>query len=417
MKTHIRTPRIVAVIGLVVFAVSFLFLQALLFTARGFLPEVSKDNTVRTFAAYLPRPAGDNDPGLSPRSVDTIRASMEKAIAEQQVHIVDGYAGFSEQTLTRDLNVVTAQLTGVAGNFAAFRQMELLSGAFLVEGDWNRQTIVLDDIMAWQLFGAIDIAGMNLKIQDRLFTVIGVVRLPSSWQDQVSRQDKPQAFVRFDTLLSLDPKASVTAYEVRLPEPVSGMGLSYFRDALAAGGLNPASLVLVDHDSRLSWPAMFAAWTKVGGRSMLGSTVVLPWWENASRAAADLGSVLAALASLGFCLLAGGLYSLCTHAPDERKRSGILLLLASLVGIGLALILVKIHGQLEPAGLPWLIQLLSVLILPQALMLIILLARAIHAFAPTWSSLGHHILNGLNTLKPFIMRLHKRLTAKKETSL
>jgi len=70
-------------------------------------------------------------------------------------------------------------------------------------------------------------------------TVAGVVRLPDNWQSRLSRQDQAQAFVPYATLSELDSRLNITSYEVRLPEPVSGMGLQFLRDALSSTGINP----------------------------------------------------------------------------------------------------------------------------------------------------------------------------------
>jgi hypothetical protein len=155
---------------------------------------------------------------------------------------------------------------------------------------------------------------------------------------------------------------------------------------------------------------------------MLDSTVVLPWWENASRAAADLGSVLAVLACAGFCLLAGGLFSLQSrHSAADRHHLSIELFLAAAFGVALALALINLNGQLVPAGFSWLFQLLVVLALPEILSLLLRLAAVVHAFAPDWSSVKQHGLNGFRAtimfIKLFIKRLRERLAAKKETSI
>jgi len=71
---------------------------------------------------------GEDNPGLQQRGVESIRKSLNQALLEQQVQIVDAYAGFSTQTLTQGNNSLTIPLTGVSGTgFASFRHMELLS--------------------------------------------------------------------------------------------------------------------------------------------------------------------------------------------------------------------------------------------------------------------------------------------------
>ncbi|MDD2534081.1 MAG: ABC transporter permease [Eubacteriales bacterium] len=393
-----------ALLAAVLWTTTALLTQALVFTAQGLLSETTRDNQVKTFAVYLAKPVpsnsgstagfiagstaakvaaagftSDSGIGLQARAVESMRQSLKKAIAEQQVQIVDAFAGFSEQVLTRvsmdnqSNGTITVNLTGIGGRFADFRQLQILSGSFINEQDWNERSIVLDETAAWQLFGAIDIAGMTLSIQNHNYTVNGVVRIPQNDQNLLAIAEKPQAFVSYAALHALDPQSSITAYEVRLPEPVPGMGQSYFNDALNAGGLNPNDAIIVLHEQRLTFTHLLADWAKIGRRAIQDSTIVLPWWENANRAAADWASVLIAISGMALLLLGLSVSNLTWREQKVRPARPICwtqigqLSAASLFGLVLAMILIHVHGELVPSGWSWFFTLLGILLLPAAL--------------------------------------------------
>lgn len=412
------------------FVASVLFTQALLFTALGALPEVTRNNRVGTFAAYLPQPAktaggggegaalaagtsaaraaaagfttGDGT-GLQIRAIESIRKSLQKSLAEQQVKAVDAYAGFSRQTLTRQSGglsgstSVTLDLTGVGGEFAAFRNLQLLSGAFVGSDAWNTRSVALDETAAWQLFGALDVTGMSLDIQGQAFTVSGIVRLPGSWQDRLARGAKPQAYVSFDSLRTLDPQASVTAYEVRLPEPVPGLGRAYFNDALSAGGLSTDELVIVEHEQRLRLSSLLKSWRQIGQRAIQDSPVILPWWENSRRAAADLASVLVLVAGFSLLLLLLATWEQIQAAdrPMGRSIAG-RALLASWSGLAAALVLVSRADQQVPSGWRWLLSILLTTSLPSVLVLALALWHRLHDWIPDAASARHLLHEGID---------------------
>lgn len=415
------SPRLawrLAVLATVILSASFLLLQALVFTTRGALPESAQKNTVRPFAVYLANATGEDNPGLQQRGVESIRKSLNQALLEQQVQIVDAYAGFSTQTLTQGNNSLTIPLTGVSGTgFASFRHMELLSGSYLMDDAYNTRSIVLDELAAWQLFGAIDITGFTVKVQDKTLTVAGVVRLPDNWQSRLSRQDQAQAFVPYATLSELDSRLNITSYEVRLPEPVSGMGLQFLRDALSSTGINPDEIELVDHEARLGLATLLTSWRAVGSRALRDNAIALPWWENASRAAIDLASLLAQLAGAALLVLALSLYTV-RMVPRARKwRLSSQLGLAALAGLAIAHFFIQTRGEWVPSGWTWLMVVLSSLILPQLIFLTTIGWSALRRTFPDAQSVWTLILSVGANLKPFIKQLRTRKAAKEETPI
>lgn len=66
---------------------------------------------------------------------------------------------------------------GVGGDFFLFHPYTLLSGSYIAESDFAQDRVVLDENLAWQLFGSSDVAGMEVTIGERNYPVAGVVRL------------------------------------------------------------------------------------------------------------------------------------------------------------------------------------------------------------------------------------------------
>jgi hypothetical protein len=398
-------------------AISILLLQALLFTAFGPLPETARDNTVTTLAAYLPAPSSPDSDRFLPRGAEAVRRSLSQAVAGQQVKIVDFYAGFSRQSLTRGDQSIELELTGLTGRFEDLHSLTLLSGSFLPDDPvWTRHFVVLDEWAAWQLFGALDIAGMDLQIQGRPFTVGGVVRLPRTWQDQLSREDQPQAFVHFSTLQLLDPQASITAYEVRLPEPVPGMGRSFFREALALSGQPADRFLTVEHQPRLAPFNLLMSWREVGQRAIVSGLPVLPWWENKSRAAADLASLLILTAAACLIVLAMALYAQRLLEPVRWRRLAWQMVLTSAASGAAALFLIHRLGQLVPVSRTLLATLYALITGPVLLLLLFVAVATIRSRIPDRATAMQWLKARTSPIQTNIQRHLHRLHTKKERS-
>ena len=75
---------------------------------------------------------------------------------------------------------------GVGGDFFSFHRMFLRSGNYIAESDLMHDRVVLDKELAWKLFGAIEVDGMELEINGKRFIVAGVVERDGDFASSIS---------------------------------------------------------------------------------------------------------------------------------------------------------------------------------------------------------------------------------------
>ena len=73
--------------------------------------------------------------------------------------LVDCYSTKGELTLYSDRASITARAFGVGGDFFTFHPLKLLSGSYFDGEDLNKDGVVIDENVAWQLFGSSNVAG------------------------------------------------------------------------------------------------------------------------------------------------------------------------------------------------------------------------------------------------------------------
>ncbi len=81
-----------------------------------------------------------------------------------------------ELTLYSDRASITARAFGVGGDFFTFHPLKLLSGSYFDGEDLNKDGVVIDENVAWQLFGSNNVAGMYVEINGVQYPVRGVVK-------------------------------------------------------------------------------------------------------------------------------------------------------------------------------------------------------------------------------------------------
>ncbi|MCL2562930.1 MAG: ABC transporter permease [Oscillospiraceae bacterium] len=192
------------------------------------------------------------------------------------------------QVSSRDRGPVTVYATGVGGNFFLFHPVQLVSGSMLPVESINRDLVLIDETVAWWLFGATDVAGMELIIGGRTHLISGVYRQNGDFASRAASGDTPHMFLYYDAMEGMPP---ITAIEAVLPNPISGIAEEMFENALDGADMEEGDFVLVNNTDRYRVFSLLSVARDFGQRSMYRTGLRLPYWENAARMAEDFAAL------------------------------------------------------------------------------------------------------------------------------
>lgn len=184
-----------------------------------------------------------------------------------------------------------ADITAVGGDFFLFRDFRLLSGSFFSEDDLMHNGAVIDRQLAWQLYGAEDIIGMNIYINNVKFYVSGVIDSPDTKVERDCIAKTPRAYISYDMAGSVfgggyDAGMSggfdkVTCYECVVPDPVENFAYNTIKESL--GESYKGRIDIVNNTERFEPKKRIKALKKTDRYIIRNDEIVYPYWENASR--------------------------------------------------------------------------------------------------------------------------------------
>lgn len=206
-------------------------------------------------------------------------------------------AAYSTET-TLDISSNRANTTvrayGVSKDYFLFHPLELLSGTYFSNDDINQDGVILDELVAWQLFGSYEVAGLTVEINGNLYPVRGVVRGNQGAYVKAAGDDAARIYVDYAMLDNGElgsPLAS--SYELLIRNPVKDYGRSTLQTTLKDSmGLAEEQYELVDNTHRFRFAENWKRIAQFGKRSMHSVAIAYPTWENRARAYEDVMSLL-----------------------------------------------------------------------------------------------------------------------------
>lgn len=197
-----------------------------------------------------------------------------------------------------------ATAVGVGGDFFLFHPMTFVAGGPFSGDDLMGDYLVIDEDMAWQLFGSSDIIGQCVLIEEVPHYIVGVVKKETGNIAKASGLNKSYVYMSYDSLsrygkilsgrtTSMDfsedgAKAQVggiNCIEVVCPNPVNGLAAKVCRESL---GINEDFVSIIDVTDRFSFFSLMAVLKSFGTRSMWSKAIFYPYWENMARGYEDI---------------------------------------------------------------------------------------------------------------------------------
>ena len=198
----------------------------------------------------------------------------------------DAYSSMGTITVTSDkgqLSEVTA--VGIGGDFFLFHPLQLVSGQYFSGNDLMKDSIIIDEEAAWQLFGSGNIAGKSVMIGEVPHYIAGVIKRPEGRFEESAGLDKTVVYVSLETLSAYGNGGRISSYEIVAPNPVKHFVYTAIKENL---GVAESDMIVVENSSRYSVEALIPVVLDFGTRSMQHAAVQLPYWENIARGWEDV---------------------------------------------------------------------------------------------------------------------------------
>ncbi len=250
-------------------------------------------------ACFLPidKQATEEDVWKFRQTVESKLTEASLEAPENGSLYTDAYSGSGTLNVVGERGSAQVKVLGVGGDFFRFHPLLLRSGSYLTGQDLMQDRVILDEELAWKLFGGMDLTGLTVTINQADYYVSGVVSREDDRYSSLAYTDGAGMFMAFSTLKSLSDSSGISCYEIVLPEPISAFGKNLIKESFPLNGG-----VLVQNTGRYSPGNLLNVLGDFGKRSMGVSGIIYPYWENAIRMTEDYAALLMTLTVL-FALL------------------------------------------------------------------------------------------------------------------
>ena len=167
--------------------------------------------------------------GKSEEDILTFREKLDGKMVEQSLEApeggslhIDTYYGSAAVSIRSENGSASVEAVGVGGDFFFFHPLQLRSGSYISGDDLMDDLVVLDEEMAWKLFGGVELTGMEVQINDQTFLVAGVVSREDDFASRRAYSGSGGIFLSYSALSRLVEDTSISGYELVMPDPISG---------------------------------------------------------------------------------------------------------------------------------------------------------------------------------------------------
>lgn len=214
--------------------------------------------------------------------VRSARQQMDKNLVDTGISAeegqqlwIDAYASNAGKLKVRgEYGEAETQAITVGGDWFFFHPLQLRSGTYISGDELMKDRIVINELLAWRLFGAIDVAGMEATIGGNTYYVAGVVKTESDKATKMVHNDGPMMFMLYG---AANGDENIAVYELVSPEPFTSYAFYFLKSYTEDGG------EVINNSRRFNTGRLLTQLIHPAERVISNSGVAFPYWENAAR--------------------------------------------------------------------------------------------------------------------------------------
>ena len=285
----------------------------------------SKEETFAQFSCYFPQEVHFDQSQILSLEWNLVSAMEEASITSENEHggrnWMDAYSTQGKLVVGSNRGSMEVRAFGVGGEFFQFHPLMLLDGNYFDATDENEDGVVIDEMVAWQLFGSNNVSGMEVEINGALYPIRGVVRSDVGIFSEAVKEEAPTIYVAYRLLEGEDNSLPIECYEVLVANPVEGFAKDAVTKAL---GMTEENYELIECSTRFDLLHRFEVLKNFGIRSMTTKNIVFPYWENRARGYEDISALFLVLEMICMiypvCWLVKKLYGYWKCRKEIKKK-------------------------------------------------------------------------------------------------
>jgi hypothetical protein len=234
---------------------------------------------------------------------DTLEKQSVTALAPNAPIYIDAFsANIGTLSFEGPRGTAKANVIAVGGDFFDFHPYQLLTGGYIKDSDFAHDRIVIDEAAAWTMFGSNNVAGMQVTVENKIYTIAGVIRRE---QDGYSKDayeltldpNNCLIFMPYEHFDQDDNTLMFTNYEF-----ITRDMFSKYVYSIIVNTTTIAPDYIIDVNRRFDlWTIITDVLGNFGKRGIKTAPTVFPYWENAAIMAENELAVLALF--ILFCAL------------------------------------------------------------------------------------------------------------------
>ena len=228
---------------------------------------------------------------LSKDQVESWIRNMDAALLESSVSPNENarswaytYAAEETMTVAGPKDDQSAEVIAAGGDFFVFHPQEFVCGSAFLNDASNPNGVVIDEDLAWKIFGATNIVGMEMSVDGIPFVVTGVSRRASEHGVYAyTYGERPRMYMSYAGYIKLRGDGNhITMFETALPNAVKGFANNIFRGAVTA---NEDTMTVTEATERFSILNRFHNMKILKYSWIRENKIEYPYWENEAKVA------------------------------------------------------------------------------------------------------------------------------------